>query len=254
MLPATMQCNVKRQALQHHRCSVALYTTREIPKSDFLPALPKTTIMSGLKSPAPTVAQLRASLKSLQTALDPVMAQSLEELTSSIEESNKDGKLQSAQMYVSMAYVILDLVWILLKVSAIDPVTHPVTNDLKRVSEYLHKVHGVSTGEEQKEEVKENRAPIDKGKVGRFIRHALGTTAQGKKTLFGDDGSVQKIVEAGEAQEEAGEGAEEQKEKSPIAEASLTSNKGKGQLLKAEKALKKASDAMASSSKKKHKK
>lgn len=215
--------------------------------------------MSGLKSPAPTLVQLRSSLSTLQTALDPVLAQSLEVLTASIEEGNQDGKLQSAQMYVSLAYVVLDLVWILLKVSGVDPVSHPVTEDLKRVLEYLQKVHRLSNGngDEQQEAVKVKPAPIDKAKVGRFLRHALSTPGQGKRTVFAEDGSVQKIVVGGDSEEEGGgndeERVDEQEEgkgKSSTVEEPSISSKAKRQMLKAEKALRKASETIALSSKK----
>jgi exosome complex protein LRP1 len=212
--------------------------------------------MSGLKSPAPTIVQLRSSLASLQTALDPVLAQSLEALTTSIEEVNRDGKLQSAQMYVSLAYVVLDLVWILLKVSGVDPASHPVTEDLKRVLEYLQKVHKLSNGKgDEQQEVKDRPAPIDKGKVGRFLRHALGTSAQGKRTVFAEDGSVQKIVIGGDTGKESGEDEEkreqeEGKEKASGEKGPTVSSKAKRNMLKAEKALKKASDAISSSRKK----
>lgn len=179
--------------------------------------------MSGLKSPAPTLTQLQTSLKSVRTALGPVLAQSLESLTNTIEEINSsDGKLQSAQMYISIAYVVLDLVWILLKVSGVDPTTHPVTSDLVRVQEYLEKVHKISLrnsqDEEEEEEVQEKPGPIDKAKVGRFLRHALGTAASGKRTVFAEDGTVERVVDVNDQEKE-------KKQESPQLEDSWSKSK-----------------------------
>lgn len=217
---------------------------------------------SSLKSPAPIVAQLKATLKDLQIALDPVTAQSIESLKSKIEESSKQngGKLQSAQMYVSLAYVILDLVWILLKVSGVDPKTHPVTNDLVRVQEYLKKVHTASKRHEQKQpgsaEMEENKpAPVDRAKVGRFLRHALGTPASGKKTVFAEDGTVSEVVEAGKSSEEGQAIESVEAENDETSEwKKATSKKAVRQAQKAEKALKKAASSITSNDKKRHKK
>ncbi|UZJ51882.1 hypothetical protein CBS101457_001202 [Exobasidium rhododendri] len=212
--------------------------------------------MSGLKSPAPTLSQLKVSLKNLRKSLDPVIDGPLEALTLQIEEANQDGKLQSAQLYVSMAYVVLDLVWILLKVSGIDPVSHPVTADLQRVQEYLTKVHNISKrgiGQADDEKGADKPAPVDHAKVARFLRHALGTAASGKRTIFADDGSVERIVDAGTNEE--GENKDESnvgREDSPGWE-QRTSKQAKRQTVKAEKALRKASKAIESS-KKRHRK
>lgn len=217
-----------------------------------------TFTMSGLKSPAPTLAQLQSSLKRLQIALDPLLAQSLESLTDTIEQvHSSNGKLQSAQIHVSMAYVVLDLVWILLKVSGVDPTSHPVTSDLVRVQEYLQKVHKISNRSNQDKEEKEAQekaGPVDTAKVGRFLRHALGTAASGKRTVFAEDGTVEKVVDASSAgkkmdQDEEREDEEEEEEESPQSENS-SSKKAKRQALQAEKALRKASEAMTLSRKK----
>lgn len=211
--------------------------------------------MSGLKSPAPTLVQLRTSLENLRKSLDPVTAEPLEALTLQIEEANRDGKLQSAQLYVSMAYVVLDLVWILLKVSGVDTLSHPVTADLQRVQEYLTKVHKVSKRQSQDEEEESERpAPVDKAKVGRFLRHALGVGASGKRTIFADDGSIERVVDAGavpktEEATEKSDGGEEESSKWE----QTKSKKAKRQAVKAEKALRKASKSIESS-KKKHRK
>ena len=229
-----------------------------------LPALlahPSHTAMSGLKSPAPTLTQLRTSLEGLQGALSPLSAGSLEALAAQIEECNDDGKLQSAQLHVSLAYVVLDLVWILLKVAGVDPLTHPVTGDLQRVQEYLTKVHKVSKrqdtlgGEEEQGQARDGPAPVDKGKVGRFLRHALGAAASGKRTIFADDGSVERIVDAGTSKDEGEEkGSGVGKDSGDGREAAeweqAGSKKAKRQAIKADKALRKASNAMKSKQKK----
>jgi len=207
--------------------------------------------MSGLKSPAPTLAQLRNSLSSLRKSLDPVLLEPLDALTLQIEESNQDGKLQSAQLYVSMAYVVLDLVWILLKVSGTDTVSHPVTADLQRVQEYLTKVHKASKGKDQEgdKEQEEKPAPVDKAKVGRFLRHALGTAASGKRTIFADDGTIEKVVDAGPSEREESNEKSDNGEQDSQEWEQTTSKKAKRQTVKAEKALRKAAKAMGSSHK-----
>lgn len=75
------------------------------------------------ESPAPTLAKLSESLTTLAQTLDPLLAQPFQELREKLEggssvtangEGEKDelgGKLDAARMQVSVAYVVLDLVW-----------------------------------------------------------------------------------------------------------------------------------------------
>lgn len=175
--------------------------------------------MSSLKSPAPTLAELRRQIKDLDAVLQPVLSAPLDSLTSGLEkktERAKDaagssdqagnvvlsGRLQSAQLQSSLTYVLLDLIWILLKVNGTETQTHPVTSELKRVQQYLEKVHKidrsiVAARAGSRETTANSASPaIDKEKASRFIKGALG--AVGKRTIFADDGSVETILAAGE--------------------------------------------------------
>lgn len=173
--------------------------------------------MSSLKSPAPIVKQLRSLLQDLNKSLDPVTSQSLDKLTNTLESRTKagsssndvilTGRLESAQVQSSLAYILLDLVWILLKVNGTDPASHPVTAELKRVEQYLKKVHDMDKNviaANFKNDQSSHR--IDQGKASRFIKGALGSNngnqSTGKRTVFAEDGTVQKVVPVGSEEAE----------------------------------------------------
>lgn len=158
--------------------------------------------MSSLKSPAPIIKQLRSLLQDLNESLDPVTSQSLEKLTNTLESRTKastsssnevilSGRLESAQLQSSLAYVLLDLVWILLKVDGTNPASHPVTAELKRVQQYLEKVHKMDSNiiaANGQQSSSSHSHQIDQAKASRFIKGALGSNnakrSTGKRTVF----------------------------------------------------------------------
>jgi exosome complex protein LRP1 len=189
--------------------------------------------MSSLKSPAPTIKKLRSLLRDLNDSLDPITSQSLEKLTSNLESGTKagtssndvvlTGRLESAQLQSSLAYILLDLVWILLKVNGTDPTSHPVTAELKRVQQYLEKVHKIdknliAANFKNNQQSTSHSHHIDQAKASRFIKGALGSNSgnptTGKRTVFAEDGTIQKVVPVGseeaepETKDESRKGAE----------------------------------------------
>jgi hypothetical protein len=92
-----------------------------------------TFAMSALNDPAPTLATLRSALATLTSTLDPLLASPLSALAQQLESGSSqtqakhaervqtksgeasraelDGRLDAARLNVSVAYVLLDLVW-----------------------------------------------------------------------------------------------------------------------------------------------
>ncbi|KDN53321.1 hypothetical protein K437DRAFT_98670 [Tilletiaria anomala UBC 951] len=161
-----------------------------------------------LQSPAPLLKQLSTSLDGLIETLDPLLTQPLAQLSARLESgsssrnaepaqptgkgADKDessaigkdgpatikdqekgielaGKLDAARLHASIAYVLLDLVWIYLKTKGVDPATHPVMPELERVKGYFHKIKHA-----QDSESREARSNLDQSAAARFIRHAIG--------------------------------------------------------------------------------
>ncbi|SPO42610.1 related to LRP1 - nuclear exosome-associated nucleic acid binding protein [Moesziomyces antarcticus] len=188
--------------------------------------------MSSLRqSPLPTLQALSASFTELSTILQPLLAHNYEAINTALQanssasastqpdaaekgEDELHGRLDAARMQVSVAYVLMDLVWILLKTKGVDPTNHPVMQELERVKSYFGKIKRVQDDEkEPKNEQKGSR--VDKSAAGRFIRAALagepGSTP-GKHTKFDDDASPAKPEKKQETKEaETGSAAEEVK-------------------------------------------
>ncbi|EPQ28973.1 uncharacterized protein PFL1_03263 [Pseudozyma flocculosa PF-1] len=156
------------------------------------------------KSPLPVLKKLSTSLTSLDTVLHPLLhGHSLEELTNSLQfgdeasqsrgkekegETELSGRLDSARLQVSLAYVVLDLVWIYLKAKGINASSHPVMAELERVKGYFGKIKAV-----QSRDTDEAHMRLDKSAAGRFIRAALSgndsepSSPAGKHTKFDDN-------------------------------------------------------------------
>ncbi|SNX81908.1 related to LRP1 - nuclear exosome-associated nucleic acid binding protein [Melanopsichium pennsylvanicum] len=160
--------------------------------------------MSSLRqSPLPILQALSSSFTDLTHILAPLLnnqtyeqlnaalqANSSKSATTSTQNSTSDdelhGRLDAARMQVSVAYVLMDLVWILLKTKGVDPTNHPVMQELERVKSYFGKIKHVQDGE--KEEA--NGTKLDRSAAGRFIRAALAGepgSAQGTHTKFDDE-------------------------------------------------------------------
>lgn len=164
--------------------------------------------MSSLRqSPLPTLQALSSSLTELTTVLQPLLGHNYEQLNAALQansatkdnsEGELHGRLDAARMQVSVAYVLLDLVWILLKTKGVDTTNHPVMQELERVKSYFGKIKRVQENEKEPEAEKQNHSKVDKSAAGRFIRAALagepGSTP-GKHTKFEDDSTPKKKAE-----------------------------------------------------------
>ncbi|EST06507.1 Sas10/Utp3/C1D [Kalmanozyma brasiliensis GHG001] len=150
--------------------------------------------MSSLRqSPLPTLSALSGAFTELNSTLAPLLAQNYEALNAALQansaakdgEDELHGRLDAARMQVSVAYVLMDLVWILLKVKGVDPTGHPVMMELERVKGYFGKIKGVQEGQKE-----DSKTRVDKSAAGRFIRAALagdGSPAGGKHTKFDEE-------------------------------------------------------------------
>ncbi|PWN45605.1 hypothetical protein IE81DRAFT_319890 [Ceraceosorus guamensis] len=205
--------------------------------------------MSLPQDPTATLQSLQSSIAHLSDVLDPVLCQKLSVLSQQLEsgssqsdvqvasdhasngqaESSRSksndaanrkesgGRLDSARLNISAAYVLLDLVWMYLRVNSKDPKTHNVTASLERVKNYFQKVavaqrklprlappassggDGTNAGAGL-EKLKaagfgkeERRMPVDGVAAGRFVKAALdrgaGKSTSSKSSKFDSKGS-----------------------------------------------------------------
>ncbi|SPO20256.1 related to LRP1 - nuclear exosome-associated nucleic acid binding protein [Ustilago trichophora] len=161
--------------------------------------------MSSLRqSPLPTLQALSSSFTELNSILQPLLSHEYTQLNSALQsnsstadklEDELHGRLDAARMQVSVAYVLMDLVWILLKTKGVDPTNHPVMQELERVKSYFGKIKRVQENEKEPENEKGAGTRVDRSAAGRFIRAALagepGSTP-GKHTKFDDDSNAEK--------------------------------------------------------------
>ncbi|PWN95405.1 hypothetical protein FA09DRAFT_362783 [Tilletiopsis washingtonensis] len=199
--------------------------------------------MSALNDPAPTLATLRSALATLTSTLDPLLASPLSALAQQLESGSSqtqakhaervqtksgeasraelDGRLDAARLNVSVAYVLLDLVWMYLKVEGIDPATHPVVPELERVKGYFAKI---AAAQKLNEEKAEPRSRVDATAAGRFIKAALdkGAAPQGQHTRFEKKGEASSSSDSSSS-----DGSSDEEAPAP-APAAVTSSKEKG--------------------------
>lgn len=103
--------------------------------------------------PTGPLATLTGALKELAPELDETFSRTMDEYMADLEKRDEQagvgsagssskavGRLQGAKLLVSAAYVYLDLLWMHLKTSGVDPTTHPVHNELQRVHAYFGKL------------------------------------------------------------------------------------------------------------------
>ncbi|KAI0049277.1 C1D-domain-containing protein [Auriscalpium vulgare] len=192
------------------------------------------------------LATLMGSLGELETALEPLFAQSLPETVLGLET------IQQAKLQVAIPYLVYDLVFIYLKTQGIDPKTHPVIAELDRVRQYFDKI-------KEAEDPAKRQFAVDKAAATRFIKHAIN---QAKNTepvagpsihvRFDADGTAQDMREREEYQkriqeEESGDEEEEgegeglqiidddaEDSERPAAAAAAVDRKGKGKASSAE--------------------
>lgn len=169
-------------------------------------------------------------LDSLHASLDPVISSELSQLTSQLESrtsaaasvsvsstgsSGHKGKLDAGRLQTSLAYVLLDLVWILFKLNGTDASKHPVLVELERVKGYFTKFQaaekdqGGGSSSSSAREGGHNRAVSreDQDKVERFVTHALG---KGKGEIMG---RLIRFDDDGEEEDKKPDGAEEDRKK-----------------------------------------
>ncbi|CAO1619522.1 unnamed protein product [Sympodiomycopsis kandeliae] len=138
-----------------------------------------------LPSPLPTLQSLTASLQQLRTVLHPLLQTRFDTLLADLENHQQDqstltGRLDSAKLQVSIAYVLLDLFWIHLKLTGKDPFQHQVHSDLSRVKSYFAKIKACQeNGNNHTPEVvhpsTHGRMGVDREAAERFIKSAIGT-------------------------------------------------------------------------------
>nr|WJN24844.1 homeodomain transcription factor bE [Tranzscheliella williamsii] len=174
----------------------------------------RTCDMSSLRqTPLPTLQALSASFTDLSTVLEPLLDHKYESLNAALQKNSSaatasasssgdvdelGGRLDAARLQVSVAYVLMDLVWILLKTKGVDATSHPVLQELERVKGYFGKIKRVQEAANEEGE----RPAVDRSAAGRFIRAALAangdTPTVAKHTKFDDDAATKPIEAAPE--------------------------------------------------------
>ncbi|CAD6892459.1 unnamed protein product [Tilletia controversa] len=183
--------------------------------------------MDGLADPTPTADALIPQLTQLQAILTQLIPSSssssssqsqpslpsYEDLLATIESSSSTDndnpltpRLHAARLNASLAYLILDSLWILMKTRGINiPAHHPLHIELERARLYLDKVKRASQPEHRREHDPVmaaqvgNQRRLDTGPAGRFIKAALASQPKGTLTRFADDGK-----EGGDGDEDVG--------------------------------------------------
>lgn len=156
-----------------------------------------------LDSPLPTLESFSSAFTKLEDALQPLAGQPLKALQDKLQAGSShaediqanpcEGRLDVARLNVSIAYVLLDLFWMHLKLTGQDTVSHPVTKELERVKVYFGKIKQVQAGQDFGSSAsrasgptlpgQEGRPRVDAAAAGRFIDAAI----KGKHTKFIDD-------------------------------------------------------------------
>ncbi|KAA1467774.1 C1D-domain-containing protein [Dentipellis sp. KUC8613] len=117
------------------------------------------------------LAALSKSLDGLESALEPLLSQSLPETVLGLDT------IQQAKLQVAIPYVVYDLVFVYLKTRGIDPKTHPVIAELDRIRQYFDKIKNAENPEKR-------QLAVDKAAATRFIKHAI-TQAQSSAPVAG---------------------------------------------------------------------
>ncbi|KAE8223988.1 hypothetical protein CF319_g3043 [Tilletia indica] len=180
-----------------------------------------------MEDPTPTADTLIPQLTHLQDILTHLVPSSgsttlpsYEDLIATIESAtSKDDnsltpRLHAARLNASLAYFILDSLWILMKTSGINiPSHHPLLIQLERARSYIDKVKRISpSSSDDKNAQREpdlilaaQQGPqrrVDAGPAGRFIKAALASQSKGTLTKFADDDDDEPVAVA--VEEDAG--------------------------------------------------
>ncbi|KAK0550112.1 hypothetical protein OC846_003082 [Tilletia horrida] len=163
--------------------------------------------MDTLADPSPVAEALGPQLQSLYDSLGNILPSgsttkalpSYEELIASVQSSSSNdqsdpllGRLQAARMHASMAYLVLDAIWILMKTRGISlSQHHPINAELERARTYLEKVKKASGNDKRERDaiLAAQEGPqrrVEAAAAGRFIKAALASQ-KGTLTKFDDD-------------------------------------------------------------------
>jgi exosome complex protein LRP1 len=135
----------------------------ELPSACWFTSHQTSRTMSD-SDPTATLAQLSASLGDLESALEPLLAKPFDDLL----ESAKDDPLVQARTQVLASYIVHDLIWgtplpllsnslksltfpppcflVYLKTAGVEPVSHPVMEEIERLKGYFGKLKQAETG------------------------------------------------------------------------------------------------------------
>ncbi|SCZ97899.1 BZ3500_MvSof-1268-A1-R1_Chr7-3g09632 [Microbotryum saponariae] len=147
--------------------------------------------------PSKTLETLSTTVDELEATLAPLLSSctSLTDLFAQLETQERGvSPIERAHARIMLAYTVHDLIWVYLRICAIDPATHPVMAELTRLKNYFSKLHRAEptilqtnqtqTGNEAGPStisINDNgqRTNLDIDAATRFINAAIG----GKKKL-----------------------------------------------------------------------
>ncbi|WFD33574.1 hypothetical protein MCUN1_000387 [Malassezia cuniculi] len=141
--------------------------------------------------PTEALQTLSRELETLRPALAAAFSRNMKDRLTELEEKDAQtsgdkplGRLQGAKLAVSAAYVYLDLLWMHLKATGVDPTTHPVHTELQRVHAYFTKLR----------EAEPDARPlhVDKDAAKRMVAASIS----GKHTRFDNDDADKKAKKA----------------------------------------------------------
>ncbi|BGP24068.1 exosome complex protein LRP1 [Rhodotorula toruloides] len=121
--------------------------------------------------PSATLTTLSASLNSLETAVEPLLAKPFDEVL-----ADQDPLVQ-ARLQVLTSYMVHDLIWVYLKTAGIEPSTHPVMQEIERLKGYFGKLKSAEQGVSPDESANRPRMQLDKSAASRFINAAISSRA-----------------------------------------------------------------------------
>ncbi|SCV70590.1 BQ2448_3352 [Microbotryum intermedium] len=165
--------------------------------------------------PSKTLDTLSTTLDTLEATLEPLLSSStsLTDLFARLEaQGDTVSPIERAHARIMLAYTVHDLIWVYLRICAIDQATHPVMAELTRLKTYFSKLHRaeptlLQTNSTQAEaeagpstiSITENgrRTNLDIDAATRFINAAISgkrkasTDAKGKHTRFDGEEEVE---------------------------------------------------------------
>lgn len=113
--------------------------------------------------------KLEEALSNLENSLKPFMKIPITDIRDKIEDP-----LENAKIDLMVAYTTNSLFWTYLITQGVDPRNHPIKDELIRIKGYMQKI--------QLAEEKRTRSKVDTSAAKRFVRNALWTPSDSKKT------------------------------------------------------------------------